>query len=170
MTEITSLAMESAHLSDRAVIALEGPAARSLLQGLITNDLSALEPSRGLYAALLAPQGKILFDFFLAEGDGAILLDCATDIREALRKRLTMYRLRARVEIEPRDQLEVLSGRPLGSIAYMDPRHPELGLRSIGAREEMPADVAPASTYHAYRLALGIPEGADFGQDKIFAL
>ena len=58
-------------MSDRAVIALEGPEARPFLQSLVTNDMTDLAPGHALYAALLAPQGKILFDFIIAEGDGA---------------------------------------------------------------------------------------------------
>ena len=57
--------MPVAHLEDRAVIAVTGPEARPFLQGLITNDIERLEPGKGVYAALLTPQGKILFDFFL---------------------------------------------------------------------------------------------------------
>ncbi len=161
-------------LDDRAVIALAGPETRGFLQGLITNDIEQLAPGKALYAALLTPQGKILFDFLLAEGDGAILLDCAAAARDALLKRLTMYRLRANVEIEARDQLEVLWDSeglvPRAGVTFADPRHPALGRRSIGARAEMPADVGAADSYHAHRLDLGIPEGGDFGSDKIFAL
>src|SRR6185437_8425736 len=64
-------------LSDRSIVALSGPDARTLLQGLITNDIDNLAPDRPIYAALLTPQGKILFDFLISEGDGAVLLDCA---------------------------------------------------------------------------------------------
>ena len=74
--------MESCRLSDRAVISLSGPEARDFLQNLITNDVGKLEPGRGLYAALLSPQGKIGFDFFLVEGQGALLLDVAAKRRE----------------------------------------------------------------------------------------
>ena len=91
--------MESLHLTDRAIIALEGGEAREFLQGLITNDVGQLAPGRGIYTALLTPQGKILFDFLVAEGDGAVLLDCAAEHAEALLKRLTMYRLRAKIGI-----------------------------------------------------------------------
>src|SRR5277367_3371464 len=107
--------MESVHLSDRAVIALEGPEARAFLQGLVTNDLTDLAPGYGLYAALLAPQGKILFDFFIAEGDGAVLLDCEAANAEAVIKKLKLYRLRAKIDIALRPQLSVyvgLTGRP----------------------------------------------------------
>src|ERR1700748_1324118 len=99
--------MEALHLKDRAVIALEGGEAREFLQGLITNDVAELAPGRGLYAALLTPQGKILFDFLVAEGDGAMLLDCAATMAEALLKRLTLYRLRAKIGIAIRPQLAV---------------------------------------------------------------
>lgn len=166
--------MEPVHLKDRAVIALEGGEARDFLQGLITNDIGTLAPQTGLYAALLTPQGKILFDFLVAEGDGAVLLDCPADNAEALVKRLTMYRLRAKVGIAIRPQLAVfagLSGRPAErAITFADPRLAALGPRSIGAAAEMPDFLEGPATYHAERLALGVPEGSDFGSDKIFAL
>jgi folate-binding protein YgfZ len=162
-------------LDDRALIALSGPEARGFLQGLITNDIERLAPGKALYAALLTPQGKILFDFLIAEGDGAILLDCAADARDALLKRLKMYRLRAKVEIEARDQLAVLVGltgrHAQYGITFADPRLDALGHRTIGARAEMPESADDGSSqYRAHRLDLGVPEGADFGQDKMFAL
>jgi tRNA-modifying protein YgfZ len=166
--------MESVHLSDRAVIALEGPEARPFLQNLITNDMTDLAPGHALYAALLAPQGKILFDFIIAEGDGAVLLDCEADAAEALVKKLKLFRLRARIEIALRPQLSVyagLSGRPAErAISFADPRLAALGPRSIGAAAEMPAELPGPAVYHAARLELGVPEGKDFGRDKIFAL
>lgn len=166
--------MNTALLEDRAIIAISGPEARGFLQGLITNDIEKVTPANAIYAALLTPQGKILFDFLIAEGDGALLIDCAAASRDALVKRLTMYRLRAKVTVEPRDQLEVLvglMGRPaLRGNTFDDPRHHALGTRSIGARAEMPSDVGTSAQYHEHRLELGIPEGADFGSDRIFAL
>ncbi|HEY5347059.1 MAG TPA: hypothetical protein VIJ72_02620 [Rhizomicrobium sp.] len=173
--------MEPAHLEDRAVIAVTGPEARGFLQGLITNDIEKLAPGRGIYAALLTPQGKILFDFLIAEGEGAILLDCAVGAAEALLKRLRLYKLRAKVEIEQRGQLGVyvnLAGHPENrptdyaarAVTFPDPRLAALGMRSIASRSEMPARLAGAATYHAHRLALGVPEADDFGSDKMFAL
>lgn len=166
--------MEPVHLKDRAVIALEGGEARDFLQGLITNDIGSLAPQTGLYAALLTPQGKILFDFLVTEGDGAVLLDCPADRAESLVKRLTMYRLRAKIGIAIRPQLAVfagLNGRPAErAVTFADPRLAALGPRSIGAAAEMPDFLEGPAAYHAERLALGVPEGADFGSDKIFAL
>jgi tRNA-modifying protein YgfZ len=72
--------MPIAHLADRAVLAVSGPEARSFLQGLVTNDM---ELGGARYAALLTPQGKILFDFITVERDGVFLIDCAKPMREA---------------------------------------------------------------------------------------
>ena len=167
--------MEPLLLDDRAIIAISGPEARDFLQGLVTNDVAGgLAPGTGLYAALLSPQGKILFDFFITEGDGALLLDCAKASREILLKKLKMYKLRAKVEVEARDQLAVysnLKGHPADrAITFADPRMTGLGNRSIGAIAEMPANLPGPQAYHQMRLALGVPEGTDFGSEKIFAL
>jgi len=175
------MGMESCRLDDRAVISLSGPEARGFLQNLVTNDVEQLSPGTGLYAALLSPQGKIAFDFFLVEGDGAILLDVAAAAREALLKKLKLYRLRARIEIEARDQLGVyaaLSGHPdnrptpyaARAVTFADPRPVALPARSIGAVQEMPAGLPGPAPYHALRMELGVPEAADFGFEKIFAL
>lgn len=166
--------MSLALLTDRAVIAVSGADARPFLQGLITNDIEKLAAGHGLYAALLTPQGKVLFDFFAMEGDGAVLLDCARAVREPLVRRLMMYRLRAKVTIEPRDQLRVLAALDGQSvpytIAFEDPRLNALGRRAIGASAEMPSAIGGPEAYHARRLALGVPEGSDFGSDRMFAL
>ena len=147
-------------LTDRAVIAVSGPEAHSYLQGLVTNDVE--RAAAGLYAALLTPQGKILFDFLISEQDGAILLDCRHESREALVKRLSMYKLRAKVEIAPRDDLGVFVGE-----GPADPRLAALGLRSIAPKHE----AAPGgAAYLAHRLDMGVPEGNDFGSDRMFAL
>lgn len=155
-------------LKDRAIIALSGADTRTFLQGLVTNDVDAVAPGKPAYAALLTPQGKILFDFLIVDdGAGNLLLDCLATARDALVKRLTLYRLRAKVEIKPRDDLAVFAswdGATLLGIAFGDPRLPALGKRSL-------APVADgADGYLAHRLSLGVPEGPDFGSDKTFAL
>ncbi len=161
-------------LEDRSVIAITGPEVRTFLQGLITNDIERVAPSRAIYAALLTPQGKILFDFLITEGDAALLIDCHRDARDALIKRLTMYRLRAKVQIEAREQLRVLAGLDSNAagrgITFADPRLLALGHRTIGAQAEMPDTIPNAAAYHEHRLALGLPEAGDFGSDRMFAL
>lgn len=159
---------QTARLTNRAILSLSGLEARDFLQGLITNDVRTAKPGQPAYAALLTPQGKILFDFLIhsegAEGDG-LLLDLDAGRREALQKRLTMYRLRAKVEIAARDELCVVV-RWGADVVGNDPRDGRLGTRHLES-----ADVAAGSDdYEAHRLALGIPESSDFGVDRMFAL
>ncbi len=148
-------------LSDRAVLALSGPEAKTFLQGLVTNDIMAITPDRPAYAALLTPQGKILFDFLVHERDGTLLIDCRKQAGETLMKRLSMYKLRAKVEVAPRDDLAVVLEGP------QDPR-----LAALGARGILPAAQGDAAddSYLARRLDLGVPEGEDFGSDRMFAM
>jgi folate-binding Fe-S cluster repair protein YgfZ len=94
--------VRTALLPDRAVLALEGPDRASFLQGLVTNDIRQLAPDRALYAGLLTPQGKLLYDFFLIEDGTRILIECAAATAAALAKRLTLYKLRAAVQISDR--------------------------------------------------------------------
>ena len=166
--------MEPCRLTDRAVISLSGPEARGFLQNLVSNDVEKLTPGHGIYSALLSPQGKIGFDFLVTEGDGALLLDVSAAARDALLKKLKMYRLRSKVEIEARDDHGVYAGltgeAARRAVSFADPRHPALPVRSIGALGEMLADLAGPAAYHALRLQLGLPEGGDFGFEKIFAL
>src|SRR5215467_1018275 len=96
--------VNAAILEDRAVVALGGEDARDFLQGLITNDIAESRDDTALYAALLTPQGKILFDFLLAANGGGFLIDCAAGRVSDLVKRLTMYRLRSKVEIAARPE------------------------------------------------------------------
>jgi folate-binding protein YgfZ len=162
--------MTTARLDDRAVLAVAGPEARDFLQSLITNDIARLSEDAPLYAALLTPQGKILFDFLLYADRSDILVDCAAGAREALRKRLAMYRLRAKVEIALRDDLAVFAGWADGALSGpADPRIAALGRRAILPKETV-APTGDSQSYLAHRLELGVPEGDDFGQDRIFAL
>ena len=162
-----------AHLTDRDVIAVSGPEASTFLQGLITNDTGSLSEGSTMYAALLTPQGKVLFDFLVVAREGGFLLDAPAVTADALIKRLTLYRLRSKVTIARRDDLAVLAGwdrAQLPDAGFADPRLAALGRRAIVSRDAIPQDAAGPDAWHGHRLDCGVPEGADFGQDRIFAL
>src|SRR5215207_7135701 len=92
--------MALALLTHRAVLSVSGPEAGTFLQGLVTNDIERGTPGGALYAGLLTPQGKLLFDFFVIDrGADGFLLDCEAARAKDLAKRLTLYRLRAKVAI-----------------------------------------------------------------------
>ena len=139
-------------MAERRILRLSGPDTREFLQGLVTNDVKKLD--QGLvYAALLTPQGKYLADFFLVPEGEDVLLDVAEELAEGLVKRLTMYRLRAKVTIEATDlQLCRGTGAPPAG-AFADPRHPALGWRLYG--DETGED---GSDWDAIRVAHCVPE------------
>lgn len=173
-------------LPDRAVVAVTGADAERLLQDVVTQDLGLLATQAAIYAALLSPQGKILFDFFIARADSGFLLETAADQAPDLVKRLTMYRLRAKVQFADRSaEMRVLAvwgaapaslGPAAGTVQYPDPRLAELGLRVLAPAAHA-ADIASATNgmdatpadYHAHRIALGVPEGGkDFAYGDAF--
>ncbi|MFM7028746.1 MAG: YgfZ/GcvT domain-containing protein [Chakrabartia sp.] len=145
-------------LADRAVIRLSGDDVRGFLQGLVTNDVLGPLP---VWAGLLTPQGKALFDFIIwAEGDD-LLIDCEADQADALAKRLSLYRLRRPIQIARDPALGVHWSRDAGQ-GVPDPRLPALGYRWIAA-----FGGEATAGYHAHRRALGVAEGvAELGQDK----
>jgi len=143
--------MGDVRASDRTVIKISGGDARKFLQDLVTNNLD----NQGLiYAALLTPQGKYLFDFFLLEQDDHWLLDVKLDCATALAGRLAMYRLRADVIIEDSGMLvqRGLGAAPVGAV--VDPRHAALGWRLYGAGTGGAADI----DWDAIRVEHCIPE------------
>ena len=142
--------MPETTLTNRALLRLSGEDVRGFLQGLVTQDVAGELP---VWAGLLTPQGKCLFDFFVwADGDD-LLIDCEAAQAEALAKRLSIYRLRRPITIERDDTLAV-HWMPDGGDGIADPRLPELGRRWLAA----PGD--PATAWLEHRLRLGVCEGA----------
>ena len=139
-------------LSGRTVILISGDDRVSFLQGLVTNDLP--QPGGGLvYAALLTPQGKYLADFFIHATGDSLLLDVKSGLAEGLLRRLSMYRLRARVSLTllPLQVTCGIADAPATSLA--DPRHPAMGWRAYGL-----VSLAPAVDWDALRVTHCIPE------------
>ncbi|MBY0338300.1 MAG: folate-binding protein [Acetobacteraceae bacterium] len=144
--------MAATMLADRAVLRLEGAELRPFLQGLVTQDVAGLADGAPRYAALLSPQGKVLFDFILW-GDGeAVLIDCEAARAEALAKRLALYRLRRAITIAPAPL--AVHWAADGTAGVPDPRLAALGRRWLGPV------AAPATGWQAHRLRHGVCEGA----------
>ena len=100
--------MPSAVLADRTVVSVSGPDAEHFLQNILTVDLDKLGQGEAKPGALLSPQGKILFDFLISRnGEDGFRLDCRADIASDFLRRLTLYRLRAKVELSLEDQVVV---------------------------------------------------------------
>lgn len=147
-------------LPDRALIRVSGEDVHGFLQGLVTQDVSAVRPDAPLWAGLLSPQGKALFDFILWADDADILIDSEATQRDALIRRLSIYRLRRPITIAA-EAGGVHWSRESGR-GVPDPRLAALGWRWLGE-----AEGDAASGWREHRLRLGVTEGAEeLGQDK----
>jgi tRNA-modifying protein YgfZ len=174
------MSKKAAVLEDRGVVSVAGADAASFLQGLLTNDVEGLGPSEARYAALLTPQGKILFDMIVVrapDADGAAyLLDCSAAQGADLAKRLGFYKLRAKVAVadESADR-GVIAGwgeeleNAAGGVVYRDPRAP-LGWRAILPRDKAAAvGSGHVHDYEGLRIALAVPKGGvDFAYGDAF--
>ncbi len=175
------MSKKAAKLEDRGVVSVAGADAAGFLQGLLTNDVERLEPGEACYAALLTPQGKILFDMIVVrtpDADGAAyLLDCGAAQAADLAKRLGFYKLRAEVAVADVSAIRAVAafwgGEPAaieGGLLYADPRDPRLGWRAI-----LPRPIAAAvgtehlNEYEGLRIGVVAPKGGlDFAYGDAF--
>jgi folate-binding protein YgfZ len=178
--------LAAVELEDRGFLRLGGPETRQFLQGLVSNDVGKVTPDHATHAALLTPQGKYLFDFFLYDLAGDILLETEAGRLDDLARRLLMYRLRAKVEITPLEDwrtavvfgeaaqerfgLEPRPGASRGAgevVIAVDPRHAGLGVRVAGPGSQVRARLRDAGLppgelrdYDRLRIALAVPDGS----------
>lgn len=171
--------MPTVQLDDRALVLVTGDDAETLLQSIITTDLDSLASGEAKPGALLAPQGKILFDFLISRIDAGFRLDCRADVADDLVRRLTLYRLRAKVQISKQDQalVAVSWGDDSGaSDSDSGPSHADSSLRDarfvagdVQRHYGREADVAAIAAWNAFRAAQGIAEsGSDYALGDAF--
>ena len=156
-------------LADRGVVSLSGGDVVDFLDNIATNDLSNVPTGEARFAGLLTPQGKILFEFFALRTEDGWLLETPADRVGDLIKRLTLYKLRAKVTIADvsADFGVAVAWGPMqpaidGGWMYADPRHGDLGWRILAPRDglaHLPGEAVPESRYHERRVELGIAEG-----------
>src|SRR3954462_5013767 len=178
--------MKAAFLPDRGVIKVSGEDARTFLNGLVTTDVTLLQPGLGRFGALLTPQGKITADFLITEAPaghgGGFLIDAPRALAQNLADKLGFYKLRAKVAVENiSDSMGVLAvwdGEPAvkPDLAFADPRHEALGWRILApddlaqkVADLIGADLVESDAYEAHRIATGVPRGGlDFTYSDAF--
>jgi len=148
------------HLSDRRVIRVFGEHAESFLQNIMSNDVTHAKTGL-VYSLLLTPQGQFLNDFFVLsdpfhESAGFILDMHAAQVDDFL-KRMVMFKLRAKVTLEPlpADCYFVYSHSTEG---MQDPRRTTLGKRFY-TKTQLPA-TGDVADYHDMRIRAGVPDGS----------
>lgn len=158
-------------LSDRTIVRVDGTDAEHFLQNLITANIEAIKPDEAHPAALLTPQGKILFDFLISKsGENGYDCDIRTDQTDDFIRRLTLYKLRAAVTFENLTEVPIIAGWDGGAPddALRDMRFPKEAhvWRLHGSGSVLDADRA---AWDAVRIAHGVAEsGADFALSDVF--
>jgi len=181
-------------LNNRAVISITGADKKTFLQGIITNDINKLDEKNSIYALMLTPQGKFLYDFFISEREDLIFIDCAADKISEIRKKLSLYKLRSDVKIEDasetyevvaligdgvykavEDSTAGYTRKFCKGVAYIDPRSKNMFARSVIERENnyqsfiaYEFEKGELTAYEDVRIGEKIPEGGVdiiYGQD-----
>ncbi len=165
---LAGMTVHIARLDSRALVRVSGPDARPFLHNLLTQDVETLKADELRFGALLSPPGRLLFDLFLWGEETAVVLDVAADRREALVQRLSMYKLRAAVEVMASPDVVFAAWGGEGPGFAVDPRLAELGGRRYGDQSETNAT---EDDWQAHRLAVGVPDpAADAGTDRTYPI
>lgn len=159
------------YLSHRAILELKGADSAKLLQGLITNDINNADSSAILYAFMLTPQGKFLYDFFIYKTEEGFYLDVLKARKEEIIAKLNMYKLRSAVVIKDvSEQLKVYASlEAFSDMTLPDPRNLALGYRLI-SDQQLPV-VSSTLPLDLARIKQKIPDAeSDFIYEKSFPL
>ncbi len=140
-------------LEDRIIIELIGTNTKDFLQALITNNIDLVSCNKSIYAALLSPQGKYIFDFFIFESplNGLLSIDCERNRYQELLEKLNIYKLRSKIDFNINKNITIFSiygsdysklildlemnniegdtKKVNNNIIIIDPRNKNLGLR-----------------------------------------
>ena len=185
-------------LENRGLISITGEDSKEYLQNIITNDLNKVSKSSSIFAALLSPQGKYLFDFFVIKIDNGYLLDSDGNSVKELIENLSKYKIRSKVEIKDLSSTNVVGiisfenfkmiqkelDQHVSTLQYrespifVDPRDSDLGARIISSLEKLYLTIKKLNlkttnkkSYLEKAFQKGIPiEGLSNLQNQIFAL
>ncbi|MDA8822690.1 hypothetical protein N9N34_03055 [Candidatus Pelagibacter bacterium] len=144
-------------LEDRGLISITGDDAKEFLQNIITNDIEKVSEDNSIFSALLNPQGKYLYEFFIISSNNGYFLDCGNKSKEDLISHLSKYKLKSKVEIkdlssdytigilsaEMFKEIQSKNNKSTNTILYrespifMDPRKKELGARILSSLEKL---------------------------------
>jgi len=183
---------------NRGLISIFGDDTIEFLQNIITNDIYKVTTENSIFSALLTPQGKYLYEFFIVKSDKGYFLDCEEAFVDEIINNLKKYKLRSKVELENISSNYVVGiinkdkfveiqrevNNTSNTITYrdcpffIDPRDNKLGARILSPLEKLYLTIKKLSLniideddYFAKAYELGIPEkGLEFLKDQLFGL
>jgi hypothetical protein len=176
-------------LKDRDIISISGSDSASFLQNVITNDINKLNESNSLYSALLTPQGKYLYDFFILKHEKNYLIDCESETAENLLSCFQKYKLNANIEFKniasdnsvaiiTYEKFQQIQKNDVVDIVFSDPRTNLMGARIISKLEKLNLAIkklglklTDQEQYFETAHTLGLPiKGLKKLQNQIFIL
>ncbi|MCR6633407.1 MAG: folate-binding protein [Devosia sp.] len=158
--------------NDRVVFRFSGPEAHRLINDVVTGVMPTSPEEPASLWALLSPQGKILAEGLAGWAEDALWLDVHQSVADDFFKRMRMYRLRAKVEIDDLRETHRLGfATEASDLSHKDRRGPvALGFRIIAPVEATTDWSSDDAAYHAARIANGIlHQGNDFPANDTFA-
>jgi len=185
-------------LKDRGLISITGDDAKNFLQNIITNDIEKINNSCSVFSALLTPQGKYLFEFFLIKSKDGFLLDCDGKATNEIINYLTKYKLRSKIEIKDKsneyivgvislekfNEIRKSENKQTDTIEYrsssifIDSRNKKLGARILSTLEKLyltikklKLKITKPEVYFSDAHILGVPvKGVESLKEKLFSL
>ena len=133
--------------SDRGRLRLTGADRRDYLQGLLTNDVLALQPGAGCYAALLNAQGRMLADMYVAETGDEVWMDLERSSAAPVAAHLDRFIFSEDVQVSDESDRTVQLG-------LFGPEAAGLVARVLGVTDEA-GGLGTLAAMHSRRLALG---------------
>ena len=155
--------------SERGKLALTGREAKSFLQGQVTNDVEALSPGEGCYAAFLTPKGKMLGDLRILDAGDEILLDTERVALQELFNMIRRFSIGFDVELHKRtlesgllsllgpESEAVAGGGGLGELEHSNSAVTVGGIEARAIRTDLGIDLlCDAANVDGLRAALGV--------------
>jgi hypothetical protein len=170
-------------LKNRTLLELKGDESKEFLQSLVTNNINLISKEKSIYSALLSPQGKYLYDFFIFMNiNNNIMIDCEKNDHEELIQKLNIYKLRSKIEITVNDKIDIYSiyGQDIDilisnlkiknkegftkevsdNLFFVDPRNKNLGIRNYTKKLMKEFNKIPSgilSEWHYVRIKNNVP-------------
>lgn len=162
-------------LQNRSIISITGDDRKTFLQGLITNDVNKAEKNSAIYAFMLSPQGRFLYDFFIVEKDEKLLLDCSKERIDEITTKLSFFKLRSKVEIKKEQDLLIAASFDKSAfgdeeVVFADPRNNEMGYRAFILSTPEALNQSNSDEYNLHRIQIKLPDDSDLTYDKSFPL